>query len=839
MRAGARDVFTCGERFEMSARFISYYREGKRKHMHRLIERCSSACEWEKPDDMSELMHGLLQRRGIRSEEEARAFLHPNEHQLHDPYLLPGIKEAVERILEARENFEDVCVFGDYDVDGVSASALLSTFLKKEMGMRVGVYIPSRHEEGYGLNDNAVIQIAKDATLLITVDCGISCAAEVRLAKSLGMDVIVTDHHRPGDNIPEGIVIDPLLGDYPFQSLCGAGVAFKLICALSAVLEREAGEQSQPSGWRRAQEYIDLAALATVADLVPLTDENRVIVSLGLKKINAQPRTGIKALIAAAGLEGRTISAGNIGFQIAPRLNASGRLGDARRALTLLTALSDAEAAPIAQELEQENLNRRSCEQKIVDEALEMMKNYDLLEHKIIVLMGSDWNSGVIGLAASRLVTKYFYPVILLSEKDGVCTGSCRSIPGVDIFAALTSCADLFVKYGGHKQAAGLTIERGKVEELIARLDEYIRENVLSEEYVPQLEYDIELTLDAVHEDAVRQMELLQPTGFGNPSPVILSDVWVDSVRAVGKEGAHLQMKLSDDFGEVPAICFGEGARAGELSGQNRKMLHAPQLNVWRDRVSVQCEVKNILESDSESVFDAFESKFARFLRLFLTEVLYNKNLNHLTVKPEKVPLSLVSAWLKRYAQGTAIVAASKEGARHLREFLGREYAQDTIEVHAGRWSEDARAFNAAFLCPCGVPKVRYERVILWDAPKEAFAALPQGELLQLNERLHGEWMNRLPAVDRMRQIFVAARSITRSGAMLRMTAADVENEVARAANGHWLEAAAALAALRSMNLISAQRERLELLPSHKTDPMRDPVYRRINAIREYASGKG
>ncbi len=807
--------------------------------MHRLIQRFGRACEWEKPEDMSELMHSLLQRRGIRSAEEAQAFLHPDEHQLHEAYLLPGIKEAVERILEARRDLEDVCVFGDYDVDGVSASALLSTFLKEEMGMSVGVYIPSRHEEGYGLNDNAVIQIAKDATLLITVDCGISCAAEVRLAKSLGMDVIVTDHHRPGDNIPEGIVIDPLLGGYPFQSLCGAGVAFKLICALSQELDREQGIQSEIPGWSRAQKYIDLAALATVADLVPLIDENRVIVSLGLKRINAQPRTGIKALIAAAGLEGRTITAGNIGFQIAPRLNASGRLGDARRALTLLSAKSDAEAAPIAQELEQENINRRSCEQKIVEEALGMMADYDLLEHKIIVLVGSDWNSGVIGLAASRLVTKYFYPVILLSEKDGVCTGSCRSIPGVDIFAALTSCADLFVKYGGHKQAAGLTIERGKVEELVARLDEYIIENVTPDEYIPQMEYDISLTLDAVHEDAVRQMELLQPTGFGNPSPVILSDVWVDSVRAVGKEGAHLQMKLSDDFGQVSAVCFGEGARAGELSGQNRKMLHAPQLNVWRDRVSVQCEVKNILESDSESVFDAFESKFTRFLRISLTEVLYNKNLNHLTVKPEKVPLSLVSAWLKRYAQGTAILAASKEGAYHLREFLKREYAQDAIEIHAGRWSEDARAFNAAFLCPCGVPKVRYERVILWDAPREAFGELPQGELMRLDEKLYGEWMNQLPTVDRMRQIFVAARSLARRGTVLRMTAADVENEVARAAGGHWLEAAAALAVLRSMKLIGAQRERLELLPSHKSDPLWDPVYKRIKAIRDYASGKG
>lgn len=807
--------------------------------MYRLIHRGGSGGEWQKPKNMPQLIYGLLSQRGIRSDEEAQAFLHPHQSQLLDPYMLLGMKEAVGRILRAREDCEDVYVFGDYDVDGVCASALLSSFLKEDMGINAQVYIPSRHEEGYGLNEDAVIRIAKEASLLITVDCGISCAKEVALARSLGMDVIVTDHHRPGDNIPDCVVIDPLLGAYPFPYLCGAGVAFKLVLALSAELEKEKGNLSEPCGWAAAQQYIDLAALATVADIVPLQSENRVIVSLGLRRINSEPRAGIRALIECASLQGREISAGNIGFQLAPRLNASGRLGDALRAFRLLISKDIEAAMPIARELEEENTNRKSCEQKIVDEAMAMMESYDLLSHRIIVLKGEDWNSGVIGLAASRLQTKYYYPVILLSEKEGVCTGSCRSIPGVDIFAALTSCCDLFVKYGGHRQAAGLTIESSKVEEMVARLDEYIAEHTEAGEYVPSLEYDLELTLADVTEEAVRQMELLQPAGYGNPSPVLLSEVTVDSTRAVGKQGAHLQMRLSDGENELSAICFSEGARAGELAGQTRKMLYAPQINVWRDRVSVQCEIKNILDPDGGSVFGVFESKYTRFLRLSLTEILYNKHLNHKNLKPRQISTAQAAEWLRQYAQGIAIVVSGREGARSVHKFLREEGLMDCVEVHMGRWSEDARAFNSVFLCPSGEAKVRYERVVLWDAPPQALGSLPQGELFIMEDQPCSEWMKNLPDVNRLREIFVAARGLAKSGTMVRMTAADVENEVARAAHGHWLEAAAALASLRSMKLIGEQRERLEMLPSRKIDPMTDEVYLKIKAIKDYAVRRG
>ncbi len=806
--------------------------------MQRLIQRGGVSAPWACPAGMPALIHGLLMQRGISSAQEAEAFLHPHESQLFDPFMLAGMSEAAERILRARENLEDVCIFGDYDVDGVSASSLLSMFLKR-LGMRVSVYIPSRHEEGYGLNEHAVIEIARNVSLLITVDCGISCRGEVELAKSLGMDVIVTDHHRPGENIPDCTIINPLLGEYPFPSLCGAGVAFKLVMAIAAELEKAEGEISNPPGWSMAEEYVDLAALATVADIVPLTSENRVIVSLGLERINKNPRPGVEALIHAAGLDGKTISAGNIGFQLAPRLNASGRLGDARRAMLLLTAQNEAEAAPIAKELEEENTARRACEQQIVDEALEQMKRYDLLSHKIIVIVGEGWNPGVIGLAASRLVTRYFYPVILLAEKDGVCVGSCRSIPGVDIFAALSSCADLMTKFGGHKQAAGLTIDRSKVDEMIARLDEFIGENVEREEYIPQLEYDLMLPLSEVSEEAVRQMELMQPTGFGNPSPVLLSEVTVESARAVGKEGAHLQMKLSDGWSELPAICFGEGPRAGELAGETHMMLHAPGLNVWRDRVSVQCEIKNVLESGPEAVFERFEEKYTRYLRTYLTEVLYNIELNSPAYACCTASRAMVEEWLKAAPQGTAIAAVSAEGARDLMAFLRERALKGRTDARLGRWSDDVRAFNCVSLCPAGEAPARFERVVLWDAPAEAFSRLPKGDVYCMERPAEAGWMREMPDVNRLRQIFIAVRELTRSGPVLRMTAADIEGEISRASGGSRIEALAALAALRSMQLIGPEKERLSMMPPKKSDPMNDIIFRKILAIRNHALVKG
>ena len=532
--------------------------------MHRLVQRGAEGARWERPADMPELIYLLLTRRGVESSEAARAFLYPDAADLHDPMLLSGMSEAIARIRRAQDADETVCVYGDYDVDGVCATSILTLYFRA-LGLSCVHYIPDRHAEGYGLNDAAIEKIAQSATLLVTVDCGISCAHEVETAKALGLDVIVTDHHRPGDILPDCTVINPLLNDYPFPYLCGAGVAFKLVAALG--------------GLEEALSYVDLAALATVADLVTLTDENRVIVSLGLQRINREPRLGLRMMIERAALTGRDLSAGSIGFQIAPRINASGRLGDDRRAFTLLTTSDELEAAALADELEAENTRRRDEEKRVVAECEAMMAHYSLLDHKIIVLCGGGWNSGVIGLAASRLVTEYHYPVILLAENDGVCVGSCRSIPAVDMFKTLSSCADLMTRFGGHRQAAGLAMPRENLETFIARLDEYLAENTQPDDYIPELEYDLSVPLDRISEDAVRLMERLQPTGWGNPAPVFLTRALIDSAKTVGRDGAHLQVQLEQNGARLQGVCFGQGALAGEIAGSERELLYAPSIN--------------------------------------------------------------------------------------------------------------------------------------------------------------------------------------------------------------------------------------------------------------------
>ena len=398
-----------------------------------------------RPEGMPHLLHALLIQRGVASAAEAEAFLAPTEALLHDPLLLSDMDRAVSRLQSALAAGERVCVYGDYDVDGVCAAAILFLHLRS-LGAKARVYLPDRQREGYGLNEEAVRALAADTDLLVSVDCGVNAVDMASLARRLGMDIVITDHHRPGETLPDCPVVDPLLNDYPCPHLSGAGVAFKLVEALS--------------GRAAAMEYIDLAALSTVADVVPLLDENRFIVRAGLQRMNERPRPGVAALKRVAGLENRALTAGHLGFQLGPRLNAGGRLGSARRGLELLLTEDRARAEALAEELDAENSARRNVENAILDQAEEALRDFDFPARRAIVLAREGWNPGVLGLAASRLVEKYHYPAILLCEENGVLKGSCRSIPGVDIFAALSASAQWLARFGGHRQAAGLTLSR-------------------------------------------------------------------------------------------------------------------------------------------------------------------------------------------------------------------------------------------------------------------------------------------------------------------------------------------------------------------------------------------
>ncbi len=523
----------------------------------------------------------LLIDRGIDTKEQIEKYLHPKREDLYDPMLMQDMDQAIAVIRDAIEKGEEITVFGDYDVDGVTATAILLTYLRKQ-GAKVDFYIPDRHGEGYGLNIAAVEQIASHSRLLITVDCGITCAKEVARAKELGMRVIVTDHHQLGTEMPQcEAVLNPLLGRYPFRRLCGAGVAFKLVQAMG--------------GMEAIEPLWELAALATIADIVPLMDENRVIVYYGLAAMRTTQRPGLIALMESAGVDPQKVTSSDVAFRMAPRINAGGRLALASRGVELLTTRRMDAAREIAEELNQDNTKRRELELDIFKKADEMTRNeIDFMNERAIVICGEGWNTGVIGLAASRLVEKYKWPTVLLSQDGDVCVGSARSIPGVNIHQAMSTCRDLFVRFGGHAQAAGLTIEKKNVPEFRKRLSRAIAAQAEAEAFIPTEEYDLELELSEMTEELVDAFSAMQPTGFGNPAPVFcVRGVHTTEVHTIGKDGAHLRMKLVQGSDMRNAIGFRMGERMNSLPEVVEAILSL-SINVWQDKRNVQCELRQI-----------------------------------------------------------------------------------------------------------------------------------------------------------------------------------------------------------------------------------------------------
>lgn len=702
--------------------------------MLRYVKRNDTHTDFERPEDMPPALHRLLMSRGIRTPEEARAFLHPDAADLLDPFLLNDMDRAVPMIREAMAQNDPICVYGDYDVDGVCASAIMKLWLQSQ-GANVEVYLPSRHREGYGLNADAIREIAGRAKLLVTVDCGVSSVEHVALARSLGLQVIVTDHHLPGEALPDCPVVDPVLNGYPFPYLCGAGVAWKLVWALS-------GEMPMA--------LIDLAALATVADVVSLTGENRIIVTEGLRRINAAPRPGIAALIEAAKLSGE-ITSGNIAFQLAPRLNAGGRLETAYDPLALVTAEDAEQARPLAEKLDAKNRERRGIELDILKAAEEQLRDFDFVRHRAIILAGKGWNPGVIGLVASRLVERYHYPTVMLSDQGDKLTGSCRSIEGVDIHAALAGCADTLTRFGGHKQAAGLTLDPARLEEFIDAMDAWLTANIPPEVYIPVKTYDAELDMDDVTLDLVEALKGMQPTGEGNPPPIFRAAARVETAKAVGAEGAHLRMELRGREQTVAGIFFGEGRRARDLRENDPvDVLFEVKLNSYRGLDSAEMALHALLET---RVNARAASNLDDELPLqcdFLTEIIYNKKID-LAEPPSVKPIDEdgLAALLNRAPQGTLILAGDMATAMKLQ-------ALGPCDLFMGRLPDDPRAFNAVCVCPRqgDIPQSN-RRVALAGCPEEWLGSQARHfEYFRVAAR--PEWTRLLPDRDDMLAIYRA-----------------------------------------------------------------------------------
>ncbi len=520
----------------------------------------------------------LLLARGIDTAEKAQRFLHPSDADLHDPLAMQDMEKAVHLIRAAIQRGEHITVYGDYDVDGVSAvTVLLETLL--EEGADADFRIPERHSEGYGLNERAVREIAEKSSLLITVDCGISNVKEVRIAKELGMTVIVTDHHALPDTLPEAdAVLNPLLGTYPFRRLCGAGVALKICQAMQ--------------GMAGVEKRIEVAALATVCDVVQLSDENRYIVWEGLRRMGGTRRSGLRALMEKAGVSA-PVRAEDLAFRLGPRINAAGRLEGAAQGVRLLMTRDPAEAEAIAAHLEENNRLRQDTERQLIREAMAGFDGQvDLKRDRAVILEGENWNSGVIGLAAGKLCEKFHHPTVVLSRQGDTAVGSCRSIPGVNIWEMLSRCGGLLVRFGGHEQAAGLTIRTEDIPAFREKLNAVIRESCDDRCFLPVKEYDAELPLEAVTLQTVDALDALEPTGCGNPPPVFLvRGAELQESRRVGKDGSHLKLALLEGGALRGGIAFG----LGDLADQDLRrvdVLYCPSRNEYNGRVSAQIMVQ-------------------------------------------------------------------------------------------------------------------------------------------------------------------------------------------------------------------------------------------------------
>ncbi len=490
----------------------------------------------------------LLCARGMTDEFEVESFLYDTD--LIDPYTLPDMEKAVERVNIALENGERITVFGDYDCDGVTSTALLYSYLTSR-GANVDYYIPDRSGEGYGMNLGAIdILKSRGTNIIITVDNGISAIDEINYAKTLGIDVVVTDHHRVGDVLPDAVaVVDPHREDSlcEFSDWAGVGVAFKFICALD-----------DSEGYELLEQYGDIVALGTVADIVSLKGENRIIVRSGIAFMNAALeegtlRLGLKALLEVSGATG-ALDSSAVAYRIAPRINAAGRIGSAERALKLLLTTDKAEAKEIAEEVSEANAQRQAIETQITASAVEYIEaNPHIKYNKVIVVDGEDWHQGVIGIVASRLVERYGKPCIILSKNGDVAKGSGRSIDGFSLYDALSYCGDILVQYGGHVLAAGLTVESDKIEQFIEKINEYAQN---AENAVPVLKIDCKLNPSSITVDMLSSLKILEPFGADNPQPMFgLYNMEISAIQPVGA-GKHIRITLKRKGAFITVIMF-------------------------------------------------------------------------------------------------------------------------------------------------------------------------------------------------------------------------------------------------------------------------------------------
>jgi len=541
--------------------------------------------------NISPILAQLLINRGTKEVLNARRFLKAGLKDLRDPYIFQNMEKAVDKILRAVDDNERILIYGDYDVDGITSVALLFSILR-EFTNNLYYYIPNRFKEGYGLNEEAIdIAFKNNFKLIITVDCGISSIYEIEKASSYGIDVIVTDHHQPQKDLPSAIaIINPKCDkNYPFKELAGVGVGFKMAQALYLKLKK-----NQDDLWN----LLDYVALGSIADSVPFIDENRILIKYGLRALNQTKKEGLKALIMESGVDYGNLGTKEVNFALAPRINAAGRLDDPKLALELLLTDSEYKAKYLSQKLSEINKHRQEIGDNILREARKFASVQAKEEdNKVLVLESENWNQGVIGIIASRLVDEFNRPAIIISKKDGVAKGSGRSIKGFHLYNVLESCQDILINFGGHELAAGITIESNKIPEFKSRINGISQNFIKEDDLSPELKIDAQISLSDINFGLIKDISVLEPFGIGNPQPVFCSyKNIISDWRLVGGKREHLKIKIKEENRILEGIGFKLSRIGNQIFSENKvvDLAFNIELNKWNGMEKVQLNIKDI-----------------------------------------------------------------------------------------------------------------------------------------------------------------------------------------------------------------------------------------------------
>ncbi len=544
--------------------------------------------------NISYVLANLLVQRGINTYDHAKDFFRPNLENLHDPFLMNDMEAAVDRLNKAITENEKILIYGDYDVDGTTSVALTYSFLRKYHN-NIDYYIPDRYSEGYGVSYKG-IDYASDhkVSLIIALDCGIKAVDKINYAIRKGIDFIICDHHKPGDKLPAAVaVLNPkrLDSTYPFSELSGCGVGFKLLQAFSL-------RNNIP--FEELLNYIDLLAVSIASDIVSITGENRIFTYYGLKKLEENPCTGLKAIKCVAGIDDKPITVEDIVFRIGPRINAAGRMESGKQAVDLLISVNPDEAFVLCDKINTHNQTRRNIDKNITEEAIKEIKSFNKKYKYSTVLYNPAWHKGVVGIVASRLIETYYRPTIVLTESNGFATGSARSVDGFDLYEAINECSSLLESFGGHMYAAGLTLKKDNVQKLRDRFEEIVHERIAPDQLVPQIEIDGELNFADITPKFYRILKQFEPFGPGNMNPVFFAENVADNGqgRRVGADGEHLKLNLIQEenpFDDMPAIAFGQGNKFEKISGGNTfDIAYSITENHFRGETKLQLNIKDI-----------------------------------------------------------------------------------------------------------------------------------------------------------------------------------------------------------------------------------------------------